>query len=281
MNLDDWRKEIDDVDSEIVSLLARRVQIAREISRLKQISGAPIRDRERETKIFDRVRGLSGGTVEPRVVDRVYKAILSESRRMQAVERSRELGIADDCELKKVAIQGAQGSYSEAAAHLALGANIEILGCDTFDEAFALLRSGVAEAAVIPRENSIVGEIGSTCEHLKAADLKAVDSVKVEVRHVLAGIPDARIENITHIYSHREALRQCGSFLRANPQFKSVETVDTAASIRDIVWENDGRAAAICSESAARLYGGVILQRDIADDRDNFTTFVVLENATR
>jgi len=281
MNLDDWRKKIDDVDSEIVGLLAKRVQIAREISRLKRVSGTPIRDREREMRIFDRVRNLSVGTVDSRVVDQIYEAILAESRRVQAVEQKGDMNVADDCSLTKVAIQGTRGSYSEAAAIEALGANIEILGCDTFDEAFALLRSGQAKFAVIPRSNTIVGEIISTKEHLKAEDIEVKASLKIAVRHVLVGALEASIDKITHVVSHPEALRQCTGFLSSNPHLTAVESVDTAASLRDIVWDNDVRSAAICSEVAAELYGGVILKRDIADREDNCTTFVVLTAVTQ
>lgn len=281
MDLNDWRRKIDDVDSEIVGLLAKRAQIAREISRLKHLSGTPIRDREREMRIFDRVRNLSVGTVDSRVVDQIYEAILAESRRVQAVEQMREQSVDDDCSLTKVAIQGTRGSYSEAAALEALGPNIEILGCDTFDEAFALLRSGRAEFAVIPKSNTIVGEITSTKDHLDADDIDVKATVKVAVRHVLAGALKASMDEITHVVSHPEALRQCTEFLRANPQLSAVESVDTAASLRDIVWDNDLHSAAICSEPAAVLYGGVILKRDIADREDNATTFVVLTAATR
>ncbi len=281
MDLNDWRKQIDDVDSEIVGLLAKRAQIAREISRLKHLSGTPIRDREREMRIVDRVRNLSVGVVDSRVVDQIYEAILAESRRVQAVEQMRERTVNDDCSLTRVAIQGTRGSYSEAAALEALGSNIEILGCDTFDEAFALLRSGLAEFAVIPKSNTIVGEITSTKDHLGAEDIDVKATVKIAVRHVLAGSLKASMDKITHVVSHPEALRQCTEFLRANPQLSAVESADTAASLRDIVWNNDVHSAAICSEAAAELYGGIILERDIADREDNATTFVVLTAATR
>jgi len=282
MDLDDWRRQIDVVDGEIVGLLAKRAQIAREISRLKHVSGTPIRDREREKRIFDRVRNLSVGTVDLRVVDQIYEAILAESRRVQAVEQKREHSVADDCcSLTRVAIQGTRGSYSEAAALEALGPNVEILGCDSFDEAFALLRGGQAAFAVIPKSNTIVGEITSTKEHLKAEDVEVKATVKVAVRHVLAGALGSSIDKITKIISHPEALRQCAEFLRTNPQFSAVESVDTAASLREIVWENDVHSAAICSDAATELYGGAILKRDIADRAENCTTFVVLTAATR
>ncbi|HMU33421.1 MAG TPA: prephenate dehydratase domain-containing protein [Pyrinomonadaceae bacterium] len=280
MNLDDWRRQIDDVDSAIVGLLAKRVEIAREISRLKQSSGMPILDREREIRIFDRVRSLSGGVVDSGVVDQIYEAILSESRRVQAVERTKDLEVIDDCTLTKVAIQGAPGSYSELAALTALGSDIEIIGCDTFDEVFALLRSGQVGFAVIPKENSTVGEILSTKEYLKAIDLVVVDSLDVKVRHVLAGADGASLEGITNIRSHPEALRQCAAFLNSEPRLKAVETTDTAASLREIVWQNDLSSASICGEAAVELYGGVILKRDIADKADNSTTFVVVRTTS-
>lgn len=268
------------MDSAIVGLLAKRVEIAREISRLKQSSGMPILDREREIRIFDRVRSLSGGVVDASVVDQIYEAILADSRRVQAVEQAKDLEVIDDCSLTKVAIQGAPGSYSEQAALTALGSDIEIIGCDTFDEVFALLRSGQVGFAVIPKENSTVGEILSTKEYLKAIDLAVVESLDVEVRHVLAGASGASLEGIANVHSHPEALRQCAVFLNSEPRLKAVETTDTAASLREIVWQNDLSSASICGEAAVELYGGVILKRDIADKADNSTTFVVVRTTS-
>ena len=59
----------------------------------------------------------------------------------------------------KVAFQGEHGAYSEAALLKHFGEGTETLPCASFDELFAAVESGRAEAAVVPIENSLAGSV--------------------------------------------------------------------------------------------------------------------------
>jgi prephenate dehydratase len=178
----------------------------------------------------------------------------------------------------RVAIQGINGSYSEEAAHLLLGADASIVECRDFETTFDAVRRGEAEGAVVPVENKIVGRIGQSTDLLEAGGFRVLDKLPLKVLHVLAGTADAKIEKLVSVRSHVEALKQCRRFLTSHPQLKQVIGADTASSIRRIVEEGHPAKAAIGSRRAAELYGATILAEGIADDEDNWTTFYLIGN---
>lgn len=175
-----------------------------------------------------------------------------------------------------VAIQGVRGSYSEEATHRLLGKSAEILECQKFEDAFQSLLENRAEYAVIPFSNKIVGAIATPHELLQNSDLKILDELPLEVRHVLVGTNDAKFEDLKSVCSHVEALKQCRRFLSSNQNLEQIIGADTASSIRRVVEENDLCNAAIGSKKAAEIYGAKILKENIADDAENWTTFYLL-----
>jgi chorismate mutase len=76
-----WRDEIDAIDAELLSLLNRRVLLAREVGRRKRGVGLPLRDARRERQILARARERNRGPLGAAAVARLFRAILAESRR--------------------------------------------------------------------------------------------------------------------------------------------------------------------------------------------------------
>jgi len=75
------REEIDLIDAELLGLLNRRVVLAREVGRRKRGAGLPLRDARRERQILARIRERNRGPLGPAAVERLFRAILAESRR--------------------------------------------------------------------------------------------------------------------------------------------------------------------------------------------------------
>lgn len=180
--------------------------------------------------------------------------------------------------MTKAAIQGIRGSYSEEAASKYFGDDVEITECFSFDEAFGSVRAGLADFAVIPQRNSIIGDIRSTADMLEKCELRRIGEIDIDIAHVLAGTPDSSIENITSVYSHIEALRQCSAFFAANPHLSQVPGNDTASSVRSVVMDRLNKCAAICSKRAADIYGARILSQHVANALNNRTTFAIIGN---
>jgi chorismate mutase len=83
MKLEESRKKIDAIDTEILILLNRRAEISKEIGVLKLGAGLPIVDPEREDDIIRRIARENEGTMQDKTVVGIYQAILGESRRIQ------------------------------------------------------------------------------------------------------------------------------------------------------------------------------------------------------
>ncbi|MEJ7847125.1 MAG: prephenate dehydratase domain-containing protein [Pyrinomonadaceae bacterium] len=177
-----------------------------------------------------------------------------------------------------VAIQGIKGSYSEEATIKILGDAAQILECENFEDTFLAVENGNVEWAVIPVENKIVGEIETPQRLLKVSGLRILERLSLDVRHVLAGTPNAEFENLTSVRSHVEALKQCRRFLSRNIHVTQIIGADTASSVRLIIDEKLPMNAAIGSRRAAELYGAKILRENIADDIENWTTFYLIGN---
>jgi prephenate dehydratase len=177
-----------------------------------------------------------------------------------------------------VAIQGVKGSYSEEATLRILGDGAQILECENFEDTFTAVEFGRAEWAVIPVENKIVGEIETPQRLLRLSGLRILERLPLEVRHVLAGTPDAEFEVLESVRSHVEALKQCRRFLSEHKNMTQIIGSDTASSVRRIVDEDIPVNTAIGSRRAAELYGAKILRENIADDLENWTTFYLIGN---
>lgn len=78
------REQIDAIDAQLVDLLNRRAEVALELGRHKRESGLELRDARREAQILSRARELNAGPLDPEAVERLFRAILVESRRAQS-----------------------------------------------------------------------------------------------------------------------------------------------------------------------------------------------------
>jgi chorismate mutase/prephenate dehydratase len=172
-----------------------------------------------------------------------------------------------------VAFQGEHGAYSEEAAYAFFHEPITTQPCTTIKEVFRAVEASIVRFGVVPVENSLEGTINQTHDLLLQSTLQI--SGEVKINHCLLVLPGAKLSDITKVYSHPQALAQCGGFLDA--MHTSVEPAyDTAGSAKMISKRNLRDAAAIASERAAALYGLDILQRGIEDDPENYTRFLVV-----
>ena len=88
-----WRDEIDAIDAELLSLLNRRAGVALEVGRRKQGAGLPLRDAKRERQILARARASTQGPLGPAAIERLFRAILTESRRVARHTLSRKAAV--------------------------------------------------------------------------------------------------------------------------------------------------------------------------------------------
>lgn len=175
----------------------------------------------------------------------------------------------------KIAFQGEPGAYSEAAAIQHFGADAETIPCESFDDLFAAVASQRADCAMAPIENSLAGSIHQNYDLLARHELHIVGEQILRVEHCLIGAPDAKMDDIQLVMSHPQALAQCDHTIRAHGWKRNV-VYDTAGSVKMLKASGKREVAAIASARAAQVYAMQILQRNIEDNPQNFTRFLVL-----
>jgi prephenate dehydratase len=177
----------------------------------------------------------------------------------------------------RVAIQGYEGSFHQEAARVFWGKKIEVLPCDTFRELIRQTENNKeVGGAVMAIENSIAGSILPNYSLLQKSNLVIVGEIYLHIRQQLVANPGVSLSDIREVHSHPMALLQCMDFLESHPNWKLLETEDTALSAKHMHQRHHKHAAAIASKLAAELYHLNILMPNIHTLKNNFTRFLVL-----
>ncbi|MGH9683549.1 MAG: prephenate dehydratase [Candidatus Acidiferrales bacterium] len=176
----------------------------------------------------------------------------------------------------RIAFQGERGAFSEEAALLLLGAEIELVPCPTFDALFASIGESKSDLVLAPIENSLAGSVHRTYDLLLDADLQITAEVIHRIVHNLIGMPGAKAEEIASVESHPVALAQCERFFAEYPKIKRIAAEDTAGSVRKMMEQGDRTRAAIASGRASEIYGASVLRESVEDHSENYTRFLLL-----
>ena len=175
---------------------------------------------------------------------------------------------------RKIVFQGEPGANSHLACADAYP-SYKPVPCPTFEDAFAAVRNGKAELAMIPIENSVAGRVADIHHLMPESGLHIIGEYFLPVRHQLLAPKNATLKSIKSVESHVMALGQCRKIIR-KLKIRPVVAADTAGSAREVAESGDISRAAIASLLAARIYKLKILKRNIEDAKHNTTRFIVL-----
>lgn len=184
--------------------------------------------------------------------------------------------------MKRVAIQGFDGSYHDIATRLFFkDEKTELICCETFSEVFSNMAADSDVVALVAIENTIAGSLLHNYELLRNSGAVIVGEQKLRIAHCICCLPDEDWADLHEVHSHPVALAQCEAFLQQHPELKAVQAEDTALSAKEIMEHQLRGHAAICSVHAAKLYGMRILQESIETNKHNFTRFLVIADRWR
>lgn len=173
-----------------------------------------------------------------------------------------------------IAFQGMPGAYSDLACRSSRP-EMTTLPCRSFEDAFAAVRDGKAALAMIPIENSVAGRVADIHHLLPNSGLHIIGESYQRVHHHLLAVKGARLDRLTHVYSHIHALNQCRGLIRSLG-LEAVVRLDTAGAAAEIAAAGDPTQAAIASELAGELHGLVSLRANIEDAAHNTTRFLIM-----
>lgn len=265
--LEKMRGAIAVIDTLILRLLEKRVEIARKIAEEKKAKDEPIEVKEIEE---EKIRTILRKTkLNPIHLEEIFLRIMKLTKE----EEYSVLGIK-----KSVAVLGPKGSFSEELALRLVGSRLPLRYCATTDEVIKLVESGEADYGIVPIENSVNGTVLPVLDALLSHEVEVFGEAKLEINNCLAAKRNLNFNEIKVVYSHPQAIAQCMGFI--NNYLPNAE-IRYTSSTSDAVRLLDDFSAAIVSENAAKLYKLCILRKGIQDLKErNITRFYIIRKKT-
>jgi prephenate dehydratase len=174
----------------------------------------------------------------------------------------------------RIAFQGEPGAYSHEACQAARP-NMEAMPCATFEDVISAVRTGEADLAMLPIENSTYGRVADIHRLLPESGLHIVDEAFVRVRISLMALPGTKIEDVSKVRAHLVLLPQSAQFLKMHG-IKSEAAADSAGAAAELAANRIEGEGVLASTLAAEIYGLDVLAADIEDHGHNTTRFVIM-----
>ena len=283
MDLSEIRTKIDAVDDQLLQLFLERMALAEEVAAYKNEHHLPILNKQREREVLAKVTEKAGD--KERYAYHLYSTLFELARSRQAelisaptrvaaqVKASLAAGSDIFPQTGLVACQGVEGANSQVACDRLLPRG-NIVFVKTFDAVVSAVESGLCKFGVLPIENSSNGSVRAVYELLQDHKLSIVRSTRLCIRHELLSLPGVKMEDITEIYSHQQAIGQCSKFLNSLNGVHVIPCDNTAMAAKMVADAGNRHAAAISSHPCAALYGLECINDSIQDSDNNYTRFI-------
>ncbi|MDO4438336.1 MAG: prephenate dehydratase domain-containing protein [Eubacteriales bacterium] len=286
MNLDDIRKDIDEVDKGLTQLFVKRMKLAEEVAVYKKENGMRVFDKSRERAVRNKISKLAGEEMAD-YADVLYNSIFDISRAYQHQIIGSDSRLADKIdkaieETPKtfpkravVACQGVEGSYSQMACDR-LFTNPDIVYMNDFAGVFRAVELGLCKYGVLPIENSTAGSVNEVYDLMKKHSFYIVRGIKLKVSHHLLAKKNTKLEDVKEIFSKDIALSQCSEYLSSLSGVKLTVCENTAKAAQMVADSDRNDIAAVSSASCANLYGLRTLNDKIQNSDANYTRFICI-----
>jgi chorismate mutase/prephenate dehydratase len=289
-NLADLRDEIDRVDDQLAPLLAQRMELANQVAKAKMNSETEVHHPAREQEVLQRICKNAPEDLQ-QSLNMIYRTVFLANRARQhrlmveSEENSplrRQLATALTRGQSNpwptgssVACQGVDGAFSHIAARNMFD-QPRILSMHEFEMVFRAVEQGLCKFGVLPIENTTYGSVMRVYDLLRKHKCSIVRAIRLPVRHCLLS-NERFLKDISEIWSHEQALRQCDNFIQRLGDRVTTHVCDnTAIAAKRAAQEDKPGVAVISSEECAELYGLNILKQNIQDRSDNQTRFICI-----
>ena len=283
MNLEECRKEIDNIDKQLVELFTKRMDVAKEVAEYKKATGKSVYDAERERKLLEKVEENAGEKYGD-YARRLYSSILDLSRTYQSKELAPKSVLS--ASIKKameetpqlfpekavVACQGVEGAHSSDACQK-LFEKPSIMYCQTFEAVFQAVESGLCNYGVVPLENSTAGSVTQIYNLMSEHKFSIVRSKKIQIQHNLLAKKGTKLEDIKEIVSHPQAISQSSEFLKTLG-VKVTECANTAIAAKMVAESDRTDLGALSSELCASQYSLDVVKPYVQNTKNNYTRFI-------
>ena len=286
MELEELRNQIDQIDNDLVKLFTARMQLAAQVADYKKAQNLPIYVPARERAILQDVAAKAGP--EMANYTRVLYSMLFELSRSYQRKRTTEAtqlysqitqSINNTPNLfpqaPMVACQGVEGAYAQIACEKIFKSPF-IMYFKNFDAVFNAIEQGLCQYGILPIENSTAGSVKKVYDLMIHHNFSIVRTFRLKIDHNLLAKPGTKMEQITQIYSHEQAINQCTEFLKKFPNAQVIPVENTAVAAEMVSKSDKNDIAALSSRSCEELYGLECLAASVQDEGNNRTRFICI-----
>ncbi len=259
MELEEIRKKIDNIDSQIVELLNKRFEQVIEVGKWKNNRKHAIYVPEREKSLLEKLRKLNTGPLPAKTLNAIYREVMSG-----AIALEHPVSIA---------FLGPETSFCQLAALKKFGRSVKYFPKNLISDIFKEIETERIDYGIIPIENSAEGVVNSTLDMFVHSDVKICSEINMTINHNL--IANCAFSDIEKLYTNYQVKIQCENWIIEN--FKNIEIIEVSSSAKAAQYaKNDANSAAIASSLSAEFYKLNILKHNIQDNSNNITRFLVI-----
>jgi chorismate mutase/prephenate dehydratase len=259
-SLDELRRRIDAIDSEILEKLNARARLVVEVGALKHETDAPVYSAGREQQIVERLTSENAGPFPAAGIAPVFREIVSATRSLE-----------DEL---PVAFFGPEGTFTHLAAKQQFGEVTKLRSESSIPNVFGAVESGKVQLGVIPVENTTAGVVTQTLDTFADSDVMICGEILLRISLDLFS-RSGELADVRRVASHPQPLAQSRHWLDEHlPGAERIETPSTAAAVE--LAASDPEVAAIGSSIAGETQGLVAIATSIEDRRENTTRFLLI-----
>jgi len=260
-DLSNVRKRIDSIDEQIQGLLTERAECAMEVAKIKTAAGDTTFYRpDREAQVLQRIKDRNQSLLSDDEMARLFREIMSACLALE--------------QPTKVAFLGPDGSYTQSAALKQFGHSANTIPVSAIDEVFREVESDNADYGVVPVENSTEGMVNHSMDMFINSPLRICGEVQLRVHHHFLS-NEVDLASVKRIYSHQQSFAQCREWLNLNMPLVERIVINSNSEAARLASEEKG-AAAIAGSIAGEIYKLDSLAKNIEDNSDNTTRFLVV-----
>lgn len=291
MDTTELRKQIDEVDKQMFTLIKKRMELVEGVAQYKKEHNLPTTNKKREREVLTNVTDSLGSDLGE-YGRAIYRTMFDVSKLHEAhliceeyplYQRIQKMISARPVPFPKcavVACQGCEGSYSQIATERLFEVP-NITFNNSFEGVFKAVSCGLCEYGIVPIENSTAGSVNEIYDKLSQYNINIVRSVRVKINHSLLAKKGAKLEDIKIIYTHQQAINQCTQFLEGLKDVTIIPCENTAMAAKKVFEEKDKGVASISAHICADIYGLEALAENIQNQENNYTRFICISKEDR
>ncbi len=286
MNISEYREQIDQIDSQLIELFCKRMDVAAGIADYKRQNGLPVLDPKREQqKIIATIEKTPDNFKDytPILFNMLFALSRSYQTRLNGGDGELAGQINEALETTSqmlpdhatVACQGIEGANSQAACNK-LFRYPDTKFYPSFSGVFSAVENGSCAYGIVPLENSTAGSVSAVYDLMMKHHFYIASSIRLKINHNLLVKPGTKMSDIREIYSHPQAIAQCSEFLNGLTDVRVVPAENTAVAAKMVAESDRNDVAALASEICMQYYGLECLMPNVQNVDNNYTRFICI-----